>query len=218
VKRLVASCTLIAFIGSGCATFVPAHESGTEQAWLAVDEPAPPAEESPPPAEERRVDAPSDPSATPADSGPAPTASAELSPAAETETKPGTSGPLLPSANGKIVAADVEPITDDKHQRARTAVFWTGIGAIALGGAGMIAFGVTGRVTQAQLGNGYEDGLTHAREDQLERRAEISNGLAIAGGTLAVVGLAMSVIAYAVDYNRCGALSRRRYRKDCRPS
>jgi hypothetical protein len=112
--------------------------------------------------------------------------------------------------------ADSGVDTDEptKDQRTRTGLFWGGVGAMALGGAMLGAFGIGGRVTQAQLQKGYDEGtLTYDREDKLRGRGSAFNKLAGAGAGIAVVGLAMAVIVYGLDYSRCGTLAKRR--KDC---
>lgn len=152
---------------------------------------------------------PQSPSPSATDVPPGEPSNVVAAPAADT-------GPWIPQA---AEGADPSPAPEslrDRHARARTITFWTGIGALSVGAAGLVAFGVTGRITQEQIRRVYEDDVTRARTEQLQRRGDIMNGLAIGSAVLAVIGLGMSTIAYALDHSHCGPLSQRRWRKECR--
>jgi hypothetical protein len=177
-----------------------------------------PAPAGPPPA---KSDPTPDPA--PAPPGPPPPPDTEPSPP-DTTTAGATAAEPSPAASGTPDARPAmqpdaplhDPGEPDKRQRARKALFWTGIVFTAIGGAGTIGFAAAGEGTENQLANGYEDGtLTRARDDQLRTRGEIMNGLAIGSAGLTLVGIAFAAIAYGVDYTRCGTLAKRR-RRPCK--
>ncbi len=88
------------------------------------------------------------------------------------------------------------------------ALFWTGITAGTVGAIGGIAFGAAGYVTKTRLNDAYYDGtgLTGDEHDRLIKNGETFNTLAIAFTALSVVGYALAVVTYGVDWNRCGPL------------
>jgi len=103
----------------------------------------------------------------------------------------------------------------DKRRREKLtpALFWTGIVLGAAGTAGSIGFGVAGSVTRNQLSDGYGgDGLTVDDRDALVSRGEGFDSAAIGFAAAAVIGFALSIVTYGVDWNRCGPLVRKRRR------
>lgn len=103
-----------------------------------------------------------------------------------------------------------------RNQRARKAVFWTGVALTALGTAATITTATAGQVTEKRLADAYEDGnLSLAREDRLTGAGETLNKAAIGSAGVALVGLAMAVISFGLDYTACGKLARRRSQRDC---
>jgi hypothetical protein len=103
-----------------------------------------------------------------------------------------------------------EPIDPEKHQKARTATFWTGVVLAAVGGAGTIAFAATGRAFESKLARGYETSMTRAEEERYQNRGELMNGLAVGSGAVGLVGLLTAAVALGVDYTLCGKLAKRR--------
>lgn len=101
------------------------------------------------------------------------------------------------------------------NQRARTAVFWTGIALAAAGGAGVVGLSSAGYVAQQRIDEGYERGMTRARAQRLQDAGENFNRAAIASAGVALVGIAMAAIAFGLDYTACGKLTRRRADRDC---
>jgi hypothetical protein len=93
-------------------------------------------------------------------------------------------------------------------------LFWTGIGVGTLGAVGGITFGVMGFITDRQLDNGYYDGngMTVAERDRMVRNGELYNGLAIGMTALSVLGYALAIVTYGVDWNRCGPLVEKKRR------
>lgn len=88
------------------------------------------------------------------------------------------------------------------------ALFWTGIGVGTLGAVGGVAFGVLGYTTKQQLNDGYSgDGLTVEERDDLVKRGEAFNAVALAGSAIAVLGYALAIVTYGADWNRCGPLA-----------
>lgn len=206
--RLLAWTLVVTLPWPGCAGFLPPAESSPRFDLFAADEPmsteaaptAPPSEPAPEPF-------PASPTAD------VPSEEVSVTPAPASD-----SGPWIPRATEADDDASPPPEpADSRAVRARTATFWAGIGILSLGSAGLLAFGVTGRITQEQIRRGYDGSTTRDRDEQLQRRGDIMNGLAIGSAVVAIVGLGMATIAYAVDHSHCGPVSQRRWRKkECR--
>jgi len=101
-----------------------------------------------------------------------------------------------------------------KQQRRRKGAFVGGVVASALGGAMAIGFGAAGQITENQLDDGYNDGLTRNEETDLRDRGKAFNGVAIGGAALAVAGIALTAIVLGIDHRKCGELIKSR-RKEC---
>ncbi|MFO7567849.1 MAG: hypothetical protein R6X02_34735 [Enhygromyxa sp.] len=103
-----------------------------------------------------------------------------------------------------------------RNQPLTPALFWTGIGVGTLGAVGGITFGVMGFVAKNQLNDAYYDGggtgLTVAERDRLVNNGELYNGLAIGMTALSVLGYALAIVSYGVDWNRCGPLVEKKRR------
>jgi hypothetical protein len=226
MKRLFAIVTaanMLACSATSVAVVPPELEFGRlgertafERSTMLAQAPAPPASPNPSPIPETApsTDPPPPPEPGETASGQKTTATASQ----PTEPTPGatTSATSPPPTDMQPDAPLDDPGEPDKRQRARTALFWTGIALVAIGGAGIIGFSAIGEATEDKLHNGYDDGsLTRARDDQLRTRGELMNGLAIGSAALAIVGLAFSSIAFGVVWTRCGKLAKRR-RRPCR--
>ncbi|PRQ01194.1 hypothetical protein [Enhygromyxa salina] len=109
---------------------------------------------------------------------------------------------------------DVRIETGDRDRPKLTpALFWTGIIVGTAGAVGSVSFGVAGFVTKNQLKTGYQDdGLTVEDRDALVNRGEAFNTAAMATAAAAVLGYALSIVTYGVDWNRCGPLVHKRRR------
>lgn len=198
----VTACLLLG--GNGCTSLLPPANANGVEADLGFDavtyaEDVPTAETTGGPG--------SSPSAGPTPAQPP--QDAAPGPSFETD-----SGPWIPSGAPESTPDTAPASTLDDNQRARTATFWTGIGALAVGGAGLLGFGITGRITQRQLSAAYDDGATRDRVETLQGRGTLMNGLTIGSAALVLVGLSLSSIAYALDFTHCGRLSQRR-RTEC---
>ncbi|MGH1341384.1 MAG: hypothetical protein ACRBN8_07535 [Nannocystales bacterium] len=102
----------------------------------------------------------------------------------------------------------------DRDQRRRKGAFVGGVVASALGGAMAIGFGAAGQITENQLDDGYNEGLSRNEESDLRDRGKAFNGVAIGGAALAVAGLALTAIVLGIDHRKCGELIKSR-RKEC---
>ncbi|PRQ03864.1 hypothetical protein ENSA5_12330 [Enhygromyxa salina] len=95
-----------------------------------------------------------------------------------------------------------------ERKKLTPALFGVGVVAGTIGAVGGVAFGVAGFVTRNQLNNGYGvDGLDLDERDRLVSRGEAFNTAALSLTALAVVGYALALVTYGVDWNRCGPLA-----------
>jgi hypothetical protein len=93
-------------------------------------------------------------------------------------------------------------------------LFWTGIGLGTVGAVGAIGFGVAGLMAKNDLNNAYYDGsgLTRSEQERLVERGETFNTMTYTFVAVSVIGYALALVAYAVDWNRCGPLAEKRRR------
>jgi hypothetical protein len=105
--------------------------------------------------------------------------------------------------------------TDKRREKLTPALFWTGISLGTVGAVGGIAFGVAGYTTKRQLNDGYAEGLTVDERDGIISRGKTFNGLAVAMTTVAVLGYALAIVTYGVDWNRCGPLVLKHKKRRC---
>jgi hypothetical protein len=76
-----------------------------------------------------------------------------------------------------------------------------------IGAVGALSFGVAGFVTKNELKNGYADGgLTVEERDGLVNRGNAFNSATMVMTAAAVLGYALAIVTYGVDWNRCGPL------------
>jgi hypothetical protein len=108
----------------------------------------------------------------------------------------------------------LETGTRENKKPITPPLFWSGIGLGTLGAVGGIAFGVTGFVTKNQLNDSYTNGsgLTVDEQARLIRNGELYNTLAISFSALSVLGYALAIVTYGVDWNRCGPLVEKKRR------
>ena len=121
-------------------------------------------------------------------------------------------------ANMTALERDVRIESSDRETNPKLtpALFWTGIILGSVGAAGGFAFGIAGYTTKNKLADGYESGeLTLDERDQLVDRGEAFNSTAIAMTVAAVIGYATALVAYGVDWNRCGPLVRKNEKRRC---
>jgi hypothetical protein len=120
----------------------------------------------------------------------------------------------FPVAGMTQLERDVRIETGDRERAKLTpTLFGAGIIVGTVGAVGGVAFGVAGYVTKSQLQNGYAgDGFTVEDRDALVSRGEAFNGATIALTTVAVLGYALAIVTYGVDWNRCGPLVHKRRR------
>jgi hypothetical protein len=120
----------------------------------------------------------------------------------------------FPVASMTQLERDVRIETGDRERPKLTpALFWTGIIVGTVGAVGGVSFGVAGFVTKNQLNDGYAgDGLTVADRDGLVNRGEAFNTVTMVSTAAAVLGYALSIVTYGVDWNRCGPLVHKRRR------
>ena len=121
---------------------------------------------------------------------------------------------------GDVLERDVRLDTSDdssSNEKLTPALFWTGIVLGSIGAAGGIGFGAAGYATKQNINNNYQgegkgSGFTVDDRDQLVQRGEAFNTTAIAFTTAAVLGYALAVVTYGVDWNRCGPLVHKKRR------
>jgi hypothetical protein len=101
---------------------------------------------------------------------------------------------------------------DDGRAKATPALFWTGVALGGLGTAGTLGFATAGKVVERKIDDGYDDGFSSARHDELESRGETWNALAITSLSVGLVGLVLAATVYGIDYTRCGPLAPTRRR------
>lgn len=101
---------------------------------------------------------------------------------------------------------------ENKDEKLTPTLFWTGIGLGTIGAVGGVAFGVTGFVTKNQLEDSYAEGsgLSVDERDRMVKNGELYNTLAISFTALAVLGYALAIVTYGVDWNRCGPVVAKR--------
>jgi hypothetical protein len=103
-----------------------------------------------------------------------------------------------------------------KRENITPPLFWTGIAVGSIATAGAVTFGVLGFTTKRDLQSGYEgDGLTVDERDDLVSRGQTFNSLTVAMTTIAVLGYALALVTYGVDWNTCGPLARKREARRC---
>ncbi len=106
---------------------------------------------------------------------------------------------------------------ESKNEKLTPALFWTGIVLGSVGAVGGIGFGAAGYATKQSLNSGYEDGgVTVADRDAAVNRGEAFNTAAVAFTTAAVLGYALALVTYGVDWNRCGPLVRKSKKRRCK--
>lgn len=106
---------------------------------------------------------------------------------------------------------------EGEDEKLTPALFWTGIVLGSVGAAGGIGFGAAGYATKQKLNSGYEEGgVTIEERDAAVQRGEAFNTTAVAFTTAAVLGYALAIVTYGVDWNRCGPLVRKSKRRRCK--
>jgi hypothetical protein len=123
-----------------------------------------------------------------------------------------------PEMQGFAVASmtDIErDVRLETSEKLTPALFWTGIAVGTVGAVGGVAFGVAGYVSKRQLTDGYDNGITMDERDALTSRGQTFNTLAVAMTTIAVLGYALAIVTYGVDWNRCGPLVRKNEKRRC---
>lgn len=120
----------------------------------------------------------------------------------ETETRAARSG-------------DADPSADEEPRRVSPALFWTGV---VLGTVGAITLGTgvgLGVATASDIRDGDAAGQSRATREDLERRGEVSNDVAITGGVLTILGLGLAAAVAGIDYSRCGPVIGKKRRSEC---
>lgn len=108
--------------------------------------------------------------------------------------------------------------TDAKPRRPVTPIlYWLGIGMLAVGGATAIGTGAAGYATKRQLKNGYDGSLTAEDTRTLETRGEGLNKAMIAGAVVGIIGAALAITTFGIDYTRCGPVAPKRRRQNAPP-
>lgn len=109
----------------------------------------------------------------------------------------------------------------DSQPRSRKPVtpvlFWLGIGLVAVGGVGTIGTASAGYGTQRQLTNAYLGKASVSEIQTLENRGSRLQQASIAGAVITVIGAALALTSYGIDYTRCGPLAPKRRRATAPP-
>jgi hypothetical protein len=105
--------------------------------------------------------------------------------------------------------------TDKRREKLTPALFWSGIALGTVGAVGGIAFGTAGYLNKRELTDGYASGITMDDRDALVSRGQTFNSLAVAMSTIAVLGYALAIVTYGVDWNRCGPLVIKNEKRRC---
>jgi len=108
-----------------------------------------------------------------------------------------------------------DPSLDDSGPKKRNVtppLMWTGVALASLGAVGTIGFGIAGRVAQDKIDDGFDEGMTRSELDDLERRGETWNTLAITSASIGIAGAVLAAVVYGVDYTRCGPLAPKKRR------
>ena len=125
----------------------------------------------------------------------------------------------FPIASMTDMERDVRLETSDRrHAKLTPALFWTGITVGTAGAAAGIAFGVMGYITKRELTDAYQTGLTIQERDDLLARGKTMNSLTIAMTAVSVIGYALAIVTYGVDWNRCGPLVLKNEKRRCADS
>ena len=105
---------------------------------------------------------------------------------------------------------------DNGDKKAVTVpLFWTGVGATALGGATMIGGAVTGTVRRNQLTSALEESASASELDDLRSSGDAANVATIVGGTVFFVGLILASVVAGIDHTRCGPVVTKKRRREC---
>ena len=110
---------------------------------------------------------------------------------------------------GRLAHAD----KGELNEKALTGSFWGGVIVGSVGGAAAVGFAAAGAAATDKIADGYGEGISVERRDELVSRGGAYNGIAITGATLAITGFAVAAIAHGIDASRCGP--RRRKRDGC---
>jgi hypothetical protein len=130
------------------------------------------------------------------------------------EEEPGRRSRLRAFSSDELTTGDADKLDDDKDQRRRTALFWSGVAILAVFAgttAGMMA---TGQIVENRLNDGYDAALSRDREQRLRDTGKVTNQVAIVTGGISLLGLALLLAGYGLDYSVCGKMAKRR--KKCR--
>jgi hypothetical protein len=133
------------------------------------------------------------------------------------------------AADGTVVDEDVGPnpyrddgnwpsnidrLDTDKHQKQRSALFWSGVVLLAVGAAATAGLMAGGQIVESRLNDGYEGSMSREREQRLRGAGDTANQMTWVTGGVSIVGLGLLLAGYGLDYSVCGKLAKRR--KKCR--
>jgi hypothetical protein len=122
----------------------------------------------------------------------------------------------FPVASMTDMERDLRLETSDRGgEKLTPALFWTGISLGTVGAVGGVAFGVLGYTTKRELIDNYQSGMSYDDRDTLSQRGKTWNALAVAMTTVSVLGYALAIVTYGVDWNRCGPLVLKNEKRRC---
>jgi hypothetical protein len=121
-------------------------------------------------------------------------------------------------ANMTDLERDVRIETGERRESGKLtpALFSTGITVGTATAAGAIAFGVLGFINKGKINDGYESGgLTIDERETLVSQGEGFNTAAEILTAISVIGYALAIVTYGVDWNRCGPLVHKSKKRRC---
>jgi hypothetical protein len=98
----------------------------------------------------------------------------------------------------------------DRHAKREKRIYRAGLATGAVGSALALGFGVLSALTNKQLDDGLDNGLSRDRYNDLKDRGNMSNHVTWISAAIGFVGWASAAIVYGESFRSCGALAPKR--------